>query len=373
MKIGIDIRAAVHEPAGIGTLALNLVRQLGSVGRENEYFLYSDREFDCETSTDNVHLLIKSYGDSHIGKMMWHAHALTDARYRRRLDGFVSFGSLQLPALTRDFVILIIPDLSHVLMPEFHVAKSRFTSRMLMSIALTNARRIVAISEHTKKDILHYMKGKINEADITVAYPACDVLYRQTPSPQEVQQVRKRYGLDRNYILTVGTLEPRKNIPMLIRAFAELVKEDSSYDLVVVGKKGWLYESVFEEVRTLGIDEMVKFLGFVPLHDMPSLYSMADVFVYPSLYEGFGIPPLEAMTCGVPVIASNVASLPEVTGDAAVLVDPHNAGTLRFQLKRLLSNPQLRVHYGRAGKERAQLFSWRTFAEQVLSSVQHQP
>lgn len=370
MKIGIDIRAAIHEPAGIGTLALNFVKQINVQNDGNEYFLYGDQEFDFGISNERIHSIIKSSGQFSLGKMLWHLTALIDARYIRRLDAFVSFGSLQIAALTKNFVVLIIPDLSHILMPEFHVAKSRFTARLLMRTALRNAKKVVAISEHTKHDVLAFMNGRLDESHISVAYPACDELYQRKPTEDEKQRVKHKYNLDRKYVLTVGTLEPRKNLPTLLKAYAEVAKNNPAVDLVIAGKKGWMYDNILGEVKRLDIERRVKFLGFVSLADMPALYAMSEVFVYPSLYEGFGIPPLEAMTCGVAVVTSNISSLPEVTGDAAVLVDPRNVNELSAQLNRLLADSAERERLSKSGRERARQFSWQKFAQGILSGVE---
>lgn len=370
MRIGVDIRAALHEPAGIGTLALNFAKQLGELSDTNEYFLYADETFELQKSNRRIHPVVTSFGKSPLGGFMWHGAALVDARWGRRLDAFISFGSLQIAALTKGFVVLVIPDLSHILMPEFHVAKSRLTARLLMKRALGNASRVVAISEHTKRDILAFMKGRLNASDVMVAYAACDEVYQREPSTGDKQRVRTQYGLERPYILTVGTVEPRKNLSTLLRAYADLRKYYPAVELVVAGRKGWLYDQTLDDVTTLGIEQQVKFLGFVPLADMPALYSMAEIFVYPSLYEGFGIPPLEAMSCGVPVITSNVSSLPEVTGDAAILVNPRDVDELSLHLRILLENPSQRERLGKAGRERAHQFSWRKFTQEVLSGVE---
>jgi len=370
MRIGIDIRSAIHEPAGIGTLTLNLVRQLMREDRQNEYFLYGDAPFDFGISNDRFHAVTKSSGVPVVGKLVWHLSAAFDARYRLRLDRFVSVGSLQVSALTRDFTVLVVPDLSHILLPEYHIAKSRVTARLVMKQALLRARRIVAISEHTKADILAHMKGRIEERKISVAHLACDETFSRTPTAEDIQRVRERYLLPEKYVLAVGTLEPRKNYETLIRAFRKCMDEGVTHNLVIVGRKGWFFETIFREVKTLGLESNVRFLGFVPSDDLPSIYARADAFVYPSLYEGFGIPPLEAMTCGVPVITSNTTSLPEVTGNAAILVNPRDPQELSVQLSTLLRDEQLRNFYRRAGIERARQFSWKSFADKILEALQ---
>ena len=369
MRIGVDIRAALHEPAGIGTLTLNLVKQLTTIDRDNAYYLYGDGSFDFGISSEHVHPITISTGHLPFGKLLWHVATARDAQ-NRKLDRFLSVGSLQIAALTHDFSVLVIPDLSHVLLPQFHVAKSRCTARILMTRALTNARTIVAISEHTKNDILTYMRGKVCERDVRVAHIACDELYSRRPSADEIGSVRERYSLHRKYVLSVGTIEPRKNHALLIKAFAAIAKDRDDIDLVIAGRKGWHYEAVFDEARNSGFESRIRFLDFVPLKEMPALYAMAEVFVYPSLYEGFGIPPLEAMSCGVPVITSDVSSLPEVIGDAGILVKPNQPDELITPLRSLLNNRQLRSALAEKGRLQARKFSWQAFAERILAALQ---
>ncbi len=370
MRLGIDIRSAIHEPAGVGTLTSGMLAQLIRIDRDNEYYLYADAPYSVGISNTHCFHVMKSFGDSSVGRILWHPYAAFDARYRRRLDRFISIGSLQISAMTSDFTVLIIPDLSHVLFPEFHRVISRQTGRLLMKRALLNARMIIAISEHTKSDILTYMGGTLSASKIAVAHIACDELYARKPSTEKLNLVRGRYMLPEKYVLSVGTLEPRKNYETLITAFRQCVTNGVAHDLVIAGRKGWFFETIFEEVRKQNLESRVHFLGFIPLDDMPALYSMAEAFVYPSLYEGFGIPPLEAMTCGVPVITSNVTSLPEVTGTAAILVNPRDVQALSAEMERLLRDEQLRAHYIRAGLERSRHFSWKIFAENVLKAVQ---
>jgi glycosyltransferase involved in cell wall biosynthesis len=182
--------------------------------------------------------------------------------------------------------------------------------------------------------------------------------------------VRERYGIVAPYVIYVGTLQPRKNLTGLLDAFANLVGQGRDLHLAIVGKKGWLYEPLFARVRELGLEQRVHFPGYVPQPDLPALLSGAQLFALPSLYEGFGFPILEAMACGTPVVCSAVASLPEVAGDAAILVSPRDTAQLVQALARVLDDDALRQQLVRKGLDRVSRFSWEKCAQQTLEVLQ---
>jgi glycosyltransferase involved in cell wall biosynthesis len=210
--------------------------------------------------------------------------------------------------------------------------------------------RIIAVSQSTKNDIMKYLD--VHEDKITMIYEGVDEKYKPV---EDCSKIKKKYGVDK-FILFVGTLEPRKNIPNLIKAFAKL--NSTEYKLVITGKKGWKYKSIFNTAESLKITDKTVFTGYVPEDDLPALYSAADLFVYPSLYEGFGIPPLEAMACGTPVITSNRSSLPEVAGNAALLVDPEDTDELAEAMMKVIGDSCLRDVMTKRGFEQAKKFSW---------------
>jgi glycosyltransferase involved in cell wall biosynthesis len=183
-----------------------------------------------------------------------------------------------------------------------------------------------------------------------------------------LEEVKARWGLDRPFILNVGTLEPRKNQTRLIQAYA-MLKERTQlpHQLVIAGGRGWLYEDIFRRVNELGLKQDVRFLGYVAEEDLPALYNLADVFVFPSVYEGFGLPPLEAMACGTPVICSNSSSLPEVVGDAAIQVRPGDPDALVEAMEEVLNDGMVRQRLRDAGVEQAKRFSWEAAAQRLLS------
>lgn len=217
----------------------------------------------------------------------------------------------------------------------------------------------IAVSANTKKDIINYLN--IQEDKIRVIYEAPDERYRPI---RDLSGFRAKYGLNK-FVLFVGTLEPRKNIPNLIKAFAMLKRTD--YQLVIAGKKGWKYADIFKLVEDRGLNDRIRFIGYIGDEELPELYSAADLFVYPSLYEGFGLPPLEAMACGTPVIVSNRSSLPEVVGDAGILVDPEEIDDIAGAMERLLQKTSLREELSGRGLQQAGKFSWQRCARETMS------
>ena len=369
MKIGIDIRAAIEEPAGIGRIVENLIRQLASIDHENEYVLYSNRPYKPGIRNSQFRVIVTDPGKFPGARLFWHFAVAHRAQFREKLDRFISVASLQVSALTRNLVVLVMPDLTHVLFPEWHVGRPKLTGRLLLRRALKNARQIVAISQNTRNDILRYAGGELPERKVVVAYIACEPAFSRPVTADELGHVREKYHLRSKYILCVGTIEPRKNLPTLLAAFAGVAAGDPDIELVVAGRKGWKWQETYDAAERWRVTDRVRFLEYVPPEDLPPLYAGALLFVYPSFYEGFGIPPLEAMAGGIPVIASNTSSLPEVVGEAGVLVDPRDTRAITESIQRLLRDDQLRERLSRAGRERASKFSWEEFARRILQRV----
>jgi glycosyltransferase involved in cell wall biosynthesis len=208
----------------------------------------------------------------------------------------------------------------------------------------------------------------VPEKKITVIHEAANPIYRPLDKKEACHIARKKYKIDRDFILFVSTIEPRKNLPGLLQAYRRLRDEYKRDEiLVLAGLNGWLWEEVYETVDALNLDDHVAFLGRVPSEDLVYLYNAARVFVHPSFYEGFGLPPLEAMNCGTPVIVSNTAALPEVVGDAGLMINPHDIDGLTVALWRMLTDEELRQNYIEKGLKRAKLFSWVQAAKQTLA------
>ncbi len=262
---------------------------------------------------------------------------------------------IAVPPHGRAPLVVTVLDLIFLLFPDYHNRRTRWTARMGLSRASRQAAAFISISHNTADDLMR-LTG-IPKHKIYVTPLAAEDYFRPVP----YSKIRKRYGLEGPFVLYVGTLEPRKNLITLVRAFAAL--DDPGLKLVIAGKKGWMYQDLFAIVEKLGLTSRVIFTGFVSDTDLPALYSAAQVFVYPSLYEGFGLPILEAMQCGTPVITTNVSSLPEVSGDAALLVAPDNVRELSAAMRRILAEPGLREELRGRGFKRSQCFSWRKTAE----------
>lgn len=263
--------------------------------------------------------------------------------------------------------MITIHDLTHVVFPEKHKAKHLFIYNTLLPHSIKSSNKIIAVSQNTKQDIIKIFN--IPEEKVTVIYESANDIFKPVKGSESISKIKRKYGIPSKYILFVGTIEPRKNLIRLIEAF-NLVKtrKNINYKLVIVGKKGWMYEDVFNSIKELGLENEIVFTDYIPEKDLVYIYNGADIFVYPSLYEGFGLPPLEAMSCGVPVVTSNTSSLPEVVGKAAVLIDPYDVKQLSDAIYWVLTNRGLRENLIGNGLRRARLFSWQKAARE-LSSV----
>lgn len=250
----------------------------------------------------------------------------------------------------------------------------KFQTKLMLNLnlkhAINKADCIITISEFSKREIMRYYNVKSDK--IKVVY--CGISkerFKKDFNKEIVGQVLNKYQIDKDYFLYLGTLEPRKNIENLVRAYYEFLykyKEDVKVPLLILaGGKGWSYQSIYDLVEELKIGEWVKFTGYVGDQDAPVLMSNALAFCYPSLYEGFGMPPLEAMACGTPVITSNVASLPEVVGDAAIYVNPYSIESIENALSNMYSNENERKRLVQLGYERVELFSWEKSCEKLIS------
>ncbi len=275
-----------------------------------------------------------------------------------------------LPRLSSVRTVFTLHDLIFLFHPETHKPLNRWFLTLMMPRFLRAADAVIAVSECTRRDAVRAYG--IPEEKITVIYEGVSPRFRPA-SPEAIQAVRAKYRLPERFILYVGTIEPRKNLTALLEAYAALQSRNTQHAarLVIVGKKGWLYEGFFRRLRELGLEERVYFTGYVPDEDLPALYSAADLFVFPSLYEGFGLPVLEAMACGVPVVCSNTSSLPEVAGDAALLADPTDIRALAAAMERALTDEALRASLRARGLERARQFTWEEAAKRTVE-VYHQ-
>ncbi len=261
--------------------------------------------------------------------------------------------------------VITVHDLAYDLFPADAPPRDRLVLGPLMPLSIRRAAAIIAVSESTKRDIMR--RFGVAEERVTVTHEATPSHIHPVTDPVALACVRQKYGLAQTYILAVGNLQPRKNVARLIQAYGLLRREGLVGCLAIVGKARWRESEVFRLVRELGLEKSVIFTGYVPDEDMSALYSGAAALAYPSLYEGFGLPVLEAMTCGTPVVTSNVSSLPEVAGDAALLVDPTSKPDLAAALRAVLTDGHLAADLRARGQARAASFSWAETARRTLA------
>jgi len=256
-----------------------------------------------------------------------------------------------------------IMDLSYIHFPEMFKRPDLYQLRNWTAYSVRNAKKVLTISQASKDDIIK--EYGVPEDKVIVTYPGVKLKTQNSKFKDTMQnsKLTDKYGVKGGYILFVGTIQPRKNIARLIEAFSKIKNE---IQLVIVGKKGWLYEEILETPKKLEIADRVKFLDFVTDEDLPIFYKNAMCFVLPSLYEGFGLPVLEAMQYGCPVITSNVSSLPEAGGDAALYVDPLNVDDIKKNLDLIINNSELRKKLIKKGYEQAARFSWEKTAKETL-------
>ncbi len=258
--------------------------------------------------------------------------------------------------------LLTVHDLSFIRAPETAAPGLRAYLKRVVPRSVVRADRILADSEATRQDIMALYR--VNPENVHVLYSGVDAQFHPVQYGSALQAIRERYEIGGwPYILSVGTIQPRKNYGRLVEAFHRLRHPDLR--LVIAGGRGWLDSPLYRQIEALGIQERVHLVGFVADEDLPALYSAAQAFAYPSLYEGFGLPPLEAMACGVPVVVSNSSSLPEVVGDAGLQVDPYDVDALADALAQVIEDETLRRDLVQKGKKRAETFSWETAARQL--------
>jgi glycosyltransferase involved in cell wall biosynthesis len=267
--------------------------------------------------------------------------------------------------------ILTVHDLEWRLHPETMTLKTHLGHRLLVWPSVQQADRIVAVSESTARDLQRVLNSP--RSKIEVIHHGVGSAFKPKDPEKAAQYVSGQYGVSKHYALAVGTVQPRKNLVTLVESIKMLRDgAERSFQLLVVGARGWKNTKLDETIRRLGLTgENVRFLGFVPEEDMPMLYSGSCVFVFPSLYEGFGIPLLEAMACGVPVVASNTSSIPEVVGDAALLVPPTQPEAFAEAISRVMSDTDLRRTMIEKGLTRAACFGWDKAARRLLDCMRH--
>jgi glycosyltransferase involved in cell wall biosynthesis len=362
MKIAIDARK--WRDYGIGTYVRNVVRHLALLDRETTYFLFcneADESMLRDLAENFVPVVERAAGYS-VGE-----HLSIPRKLKQLGTDLYHSPHYVLPLLCPKAAVVTIHDCIHLLFPEY--LPNRFAKRyawFMMRNAVRRSELILTVSEASRADILSFYP----EADperLQVVPNAIDEAILQDPGEEEMERVRERYQIRGRFVLYAGNIKPHKNLARLIAAFG-LLKQRSGHEdlkLLIIGDEVNRYASLRRSVEAAGVRQDVRFFGFVPDHTLAALYRLASVFAFPSLYEGFGLPPLEAMACGTPVVTSRISSLPEVVGDAAVLVDPYSVDDIASALERVLGDDALRASLVAKGRARVQDFSWARSARAI--------
>lgn len=370
MRVCIDVSAAVGQTAGIARYVRELTLALHRLPDGPHLSLFHNRQHQ-----DHLPVALGNHTRTRIplGNRLWRLWLLSGLSLPRQWTRDLSQSDLfhatdvTLPKLAMPSVLTVY-DLTPMLFPQFHARLNRWYQRMTLPKMLTRAAAVIAISQKTKDDLVRSFQ--VDPARIHVTMLGVDhTRFASQPKEEALAQVHAATGIEAPYVLAVGTLEPRKNLMALLHAYATL--PPSTPPLVLTGSQGWGDQVLTAMVEQLQLKERVRFTGYVADEVLPALYAAAELFVYPSLYEGFGLPVLEAMACGVPVITSQTSSLPEVTGDAAVLVDPRRSDQIATAIQTLLASPAQCRALREAGLARAHTFSWAKCAGETLNVYRH--
>lgn len=364
MLIGIDAsRAVTARRTGTENYSLHLIRHLAALPSEHRFRLY----------------LRERPGPGLLplgGRVAWRVmrfprlwtHLRLSQEMMRWPPAVLFVPAHVLPLRHPPASVVTVHDLGYLHFPESHPLKQRLYLDLSTRFSARFARRLIADSIATRDDLVRCYG--VDPARVDVVYLAADPALAPVRDPAALDAVRVRHGLPPRYVLFVGTLQPRKNVVRLVRAFRAVAASGDDAVLALAGKRGWLDAAILGAAREAGIEDRVRFLGYVPDDDLPALLSGALAFALPSLYEGFGLPALEAMACGTPALVSNVSSLPEVVGDAGLQVDPHSEDAISAALLRLCGDSALRADLARRGLERAATFRWERTAQATLRSLE---
>lgn len=363
MIIGIDGNEAnVPKRVGISEYAFELLNEFKKNSVHTQFLIYlKDMPLgDMPQESENWKYLV--FGP----KKLWTQFALPFHLFTQKNKPDVFFSPSHYgPRFSPIPTAIAIMDVSYLRFPELFAKKDLYQLENWTAYSAKNATRIFTISDASKNDIITFYQVK--KEDIIVTYPGIKQGVTQSTAMETLQ---KKYTIPRKYILFVGTIQPRKNIGRLIEAFAKIATKYSDVDLVIVGKKGWMYEPILEMPEKYHVSNRIHVLNFISDDDLTGLYTNALCFVLPSLYEGFGLPVLEAMKYGCPVITSNTSSLPEAGGDACLYVDPRDVSDIALKLEKMISDQKLRKALIAKGKEHIKKFSWEVSAKKTLAVLE---
>ena len=371
-RIGLDTTALPARPVGAGRYIVNLARALATmVDAPYSLTIFAQphgraliEAASWPVSNGNVTWeMVGPFGTAH--RLVWEQIGLPAAAKRLKLD------LLHSPHYTRPFwlpcrSIVTIHDMTFFLMPHLHTKVKRMFFPTMIRYSVHTADGLLAASESTRRDAIRLLGSKAERMKVTPL--GVDGGFHPIADSELCTAVRQRYSLPQDFILYVGALEPRKNLSMLLRAFARARQKGLNLPLVLAGRRGWMFEDIFEHIERLGLQKLVILPGYVAQEDLPVVYNLASMFVYPTLYEGFGLPVLEAMACGTPVITTAVSSMPEFVGSAGILLPTGDEDALVEALADLAGDAERRAFLAEAGPRQAAVFTWERTARLTLDA-----
>ena len=377
LRIGIDISTLLnHGPdIGAGRYIINLIRSLLRIDKKNTYVLtgryitgeYLPEIYDLKSQFPDNKIKLEFYGTTSKKLKLWDKIRFPLLELKGLKADILHCPDYLIPPTMNKNIILTIHDLAFIRFPEFNFDWfiKKYTGEIKRNARIS--KKIIADSESTRNDIVNFLG--IDPAGVEVVYLAADEIFRKLSEKEKSTEVLKKYQLDKKYILSVGTIEPRKNFAALIRAFNNIKKSKtgSGYKLVIVGRTGWKSEATYQERENSPYSDDILFTGRITDQYLVQLYNWAELFVYPSLFEGFGLPPLEAMSCGLPVIAYDTSSLKEVIGDAGKLVETGDETELENQVLHVLENEKIKRELSSKSLIQAKKFRWEETAQKTIN------
>ncbi len=369
-RIAIDYTPAYEQTGGIGRYVRELTAALAALDQENEYRLFvsgANRRDLQPSPSGNFHWKATSLTPRWLARIWQRARIPLPAEvFTGRVDLYHATDFVLPPTLPGTRTLLTVHDLSFVRVPEAASPPLKAYLDVVVPRSVASADQILADSAATKADLVEFYETPAEK--ITVLYSGVGKYFRPINSRDTLEEALKRHGLNGiNYMLSVGTVQPRKNYSRVIEALAEARGRGQDLHLAIAGGRGWLEEEMTRTIERTGLADHVHLLGFVDDQDLPALYNGAGMLMMPSLYEGFGLPLLEAMACGTPVITSNLSSLPEVAGDAALLVDPYDVSAISDAIVAIASNAETRARLIAGGFHQVTKFTWTRAATQLMS------
>jgi len=367
MRIGIDARSLEEERGtGVARYLRNLLREFARIAPDNRYVLYFKERVADDDLLNQACFLKEQVKMSFLPrkKVLWEQAFLPKAIARSGVEVLFSPSYLT-PLFSPAKSVVTIHDITYEVNPGWFHPKERLKMRTLARLAARRANRIIAVSQTTKNDLIQ--RYKVVPEKVSIVYEASDPKFRPIEDKNLLKMVKEKYQLKDKFIFYLGSLFARRNIPRLLEAFQRVIDEFGEVQLLIVGEdRAYPSQDIPRLVSQLALNEKVIWFEYVSEDDLPLLYNAAELFVYPSSYEGFGLPVLEAMASGRPVVTSNLSCLPEITGKAALLVDPTNPEEMAEAMVKILKDEKLMERLSQEGLKRAESFSWRRTAEETL-------